>query len=948
MIKTAFHHLRRKALLLALALLTLQPSYAGNAYGLPETIQQGVLLHCFDWKYTDITANLVMIANAGFTAVQTSPAQSNYTGTTVWNTLYRPRDSQIGPNTLGTSAELAALCTEAHKLGLKVIVDVVANHTDGGELEWVADFWKNKDLYHTLGAVSNWQDRYQVTHGEIGMKDLKTEDSLVQSKFKEYIAALKAIGVDGCRFDAAKHIGLPSEGDNFWPSVIDPTMFNYGEILDNTGGNDATLLPEYLGYMSITDSPYSTNNVLGAAKNGQATSYGGGNYSFTYNTNKLVYWGESHDTYCNGNGVSAGTSQEVVDRAYAVAASHNRIPALYFSRPTSSSGSSAQAGVMGSTHFTGASVAEVNKFHNAMDGKADYYTANGSVASVTRKDGGALVVNFRGAGQVSIANGGGYVTPGTYTDRVSGNTFTITSSTITGTTNGTGIAVLYNDVVTTPTVTLSQNGGVFKGESLTLTATLAAATSGWVQVDGGQQVSFTDTTTFTIGAETAFGGEVVVNWGATDANGTTATGSVTFVKADPNAKVYVYYNNPNSWSNVSCYLYAGKTNNAWPGVAMTYDATLNINGKSGWWYLEVPATMVNGYAMFTNGQGSGTQQYPGSGQPGIAIDGSSLYVDGTTAGHTTVEPGGTVTPPDPDPSTTLTVYVKADAAPYLYAWTTGGVQLNGTWPGTKMTAQTTVNGVTYYYQSFTDSPVNIIFNNGSGAKTANIMGLTTDAYYSYNGTTGYEQLTVEDTVVIPDPVVEQVIRLSAPVGTYCSSYALDFSGVQGLQAFIASGYRIINGALTIVFTKVSWVPAGTGLFLTGTAGTSYTVPVASFDAGYMNFMVGHTQDATVNPTDGSYSNYVLVSNGTGYQFAPLSSARVIGAGKAYLQLPATVVSFMSAKALNYIFADTTTGISEVEQHRQTADDAYYTPSGIRTTNPGKGLYIRHGRKVVVR
>ena len=46
-----------------------------------------------------------------------------------------------------------------------------------------------------------------------------------------------------------------------------------------------------------------------------------------------------------------------------------------------------------------------------MDGKADYYTGNGSVASITRKDGGAIVVNFAGAGNVSIANGGGYATP---------------------------------------------------------------------------------------------------------------------------------------------------------------------------------------------------------------------------------------------------------------------------------------------------------------------------------------------------------------------------------------------------------------------------------------------------------------------------------------------------------------------------------------------------------
>ena len=77
-----------------------------------------------------------------------------------------------------------------------------------------------------------------MTHGRIGMWDLKTEDSRVQEKIKEYVAELKSCGVDGIRWDAAKHIGLPSEGDTFWQNVPDQTMYNYGEILDGTGGDD--------------------------------------------------------------------------------------------------------------------------------------------------------------------------------------------------------------------------------------------------------------------------------------------------------------------------------------------------------------------------------------------------------------------------------------------------------------------------------------------------------------------------------------------------------------------------------------------------------------------------------------------------------------------------------------------------------------------------------------
>ena len=417
-------------------------AYAG---GLPATIQEGVILHCFDWKLSDIQNHLQEIKNAGFVAVQTSPLQTNYQGQQTWYDLYRPYDTQIG-NYLGSSSDLTNLCTEAHRLGMKVIVDVVANHTDGSLGSWLGSFFQNSSHYHDFSLSANDDSRYNVTHGNIGMYDLRTEDADVEQKFKTYVQSLKSCGVDGIRWDAAKHIGLPSEGDNFWPSVIDTSMFNYGEILNTVGGNaDNTLLPEYMKYMSVTDAVYSTQNVLAAAKNGSVPS-GYANYAYKYNTNKIVYWGESHDTYCNDGDASKGVDQSVVDRAYALVASRNDVPSLYLSRPTGSvsqSSSSIKTGIVGSMHYTEPCVAVVNRFHNAMNGKNDYYTASGNVASITRKDGGAIVVNGQGAGWVSIANGGGYASPGTYTDSISGNTWTITSSTISGSTNSTGIAVLY-------------------------------------------------------------------------------------------------------------------------------------------------------------------------------------------------------------------------------------------------------------------------------------------------------------------------------------------------------------------------------------------------------------------------------------------------------------------------------------------------------------------------
>ena len=100
-------------------------------------IQGSAILHCFDWSYRSIRANLQAIKDAGYTAVQTSPVQppkdynSNWRDQNgQWWKLYQPIGIRIadGNSWLGNKSDLKALCTEADKYGIKVIVDIVANH----------------------------------------------------------------------------------------------------------------------------------------------------------------------------------------------------------------------------------------------------------------------------------------------------------------------------------------------------------------------------------------------------------------------------------------------------------------------------------------------------------------------------------------------------------------------------------------------------------------------------------------------------------------------------------------------------------------------------------------------------------------------------------------------------------------------------------------------------
>ena len=91
-----------------------------------------------------------------------------------------------------------------------------------------------------------------------------------------------------------------------------------------------------------------------------------------------------------------------------------------------------------------------------------------------------------------------------------------------------------------------------------------------------------------------------------------------------------------------------------------------------------------------------------------------------------------------------TVYVEATTAPYLYAWNGAGA-LNGDWPGTLMTQTATVGGKTWWTETFTvNGAINIIFNNGKSGdsnKTADITGVSGEGFFTYNGTSGYTDVT---------------------------------------------------------------------------------------------------------------------------------------------------------------------------------------------------------------
>lgn len=432
--------IKRNFLALMLAMSSAGMLVAAD-YGLPASIQEGNILHCFDWTMAEVKAELPAIAEAGFGAVQLSPLQRPDAGPgSPWHDLYRPYDIAFKSSRMGSADDLKALCEEAATYGIKIIVDVVANHVDktaGYHDTW----WDSNGRVRWNGGI-NYGDRNSITHNQLGdYGDINSEDAEVIARAKAYVQQLHDLGVKGIRWDAAKHIALPSENCGFWTAVTSVEgMYHYGEILDSPGP-DASIIKEYTTFMSVTDNKYSN----GAARENGGIPFGyGGDHTVNQGCpdTRMVYWAESHDTYANGEW-SQNVSQSVIDRAYASFACRNGATALYLARPNTTGFNNIKVG-KGSTAFTGKAVAEVNKFRNAMVGRPDWCEVGSNTFTVTRKGGGAVVV-CKTSGSVSVRNGGEYCPAGTYTDRVSGNKFTVTSSTISGTVGSTGIAVLYSD-----------------------------------------------------------------------------------------------------------------------------------------------------------------------------------------------------------------------------------------------------------------------------------------------------------------------------------------------------------------------------------------------------------------------------------------------------------------------------------------------------------------------
>lgn len=606
-----------------------------NQYELVDNVQDAAILHCWNWSYKTVEENMELIAQCGYSAIQTSPATQpkdyNYkgvVGTAVgtpgvggsgnWWKVYQPVTFSVcdnGQTWLGTKEELKSMCRTAEKYGIKVIVDVVANHMGNikgwqNSLEdvspqvgeyWNPDMMTDESFWHINDAQVWMSDgRYHFTQGTMGMPDLNTADKRVQTYIADYLVELIDCGVDGFRFDAAKHIETPDDdpafASDFWPTVLNRAkshyksttgedLYVYGEILNTVGDNFS--IDSYTKYMSVTDNS-AGNHLLEAFRNNNVNTL-----SMDYAPDVSVLWAESHDTYMNES--SRYASDKSIVRTWAMVANKDNAASLYFVRPYYSAeileddrdgamkGNLQQTltqATMGECEtYTWASkeVAAINHFNNRMADKPDQMGCENNIAYCARGN-GIVLASFNGSGDIQMSAHG--MADGTYTDEVSRNTFTVSNGVLRGKIDSEyGIAVVYKNVMTSPGTVYPvqlkcsvEDGTTFYGDSLEVTVGASYADNASYQTSTGESRTFTGETTIQIGKGLKKGESVTLTITGSNKKGT-VTESYTYYKDEYDLLNCIFFKNTKGWSNVTAYAWNDAVtpvvnNGGWPGEAM--------------------------------------------------------------------------------------------------------------------------------------------------------------------------------------------------------------------------------------------------------------------------------------------------------------------------------------------------------------------------------------------
>lgn len=609
-----------------------------------EKVEDGAILQAFCWDFNTIKESMADIAGAGFSAVQTSPINEclegedggmELFGAGKWYYHYQPTDFKIGNYQLGTRDEFKAMCDEADRYGVKVIVDVIANHTTptleavsedlieagGGSLEL---------LFHENGMedLNDYGNRLEcTTHKMGGLPDINTERPSFQEYFKTYINDCIACGADGFRYDTAKHIGLPDDPkeddgfeNNFWELATKKVdnaenLFIYGEVLQ--GNNDR--LADYIKEIGRTTSSTYGSKIRSGIMNCNIDTAVVSDYWLGDAEPNIVTWVESHDNYINDGTWYQLTNEQVILGWAIITARADGTP-LFFDRPYNCTMDNEwgmnRIGAQGDDMYKDKRVSAVNFFRTAMAGEEENLVnpnLDSTALAIERGKKGMVIVNTSGELKVDFETG---LADGTYIDAVDEKTeYKVSGGKITCETPvpENSVVVLYNDGYTNyaepASVGVAQDTEfVCDSDSATVKLTCENAEKATYSIDGGEEKTFENGEEITIKAKDD-SNVTTVELRAENAQGVKTYERVEFThrnlyKIEKGTKVF--FEKPDGWDDeLYAYVYNSddNENDMWPGEEMKREA----DGKYSYTF---DISWETPYIIFNDGDAADSLQYP--------------------------------------------------------------------------------------------------------------------------------------------------------------------------------------------------------------------------------------------------------------------------------------------------------------------------------------------------
>lgn len=158
--------------------------------------------------FAGVTAKLDYLQDLGVNTIWLTPIVKNIAGVTVtdegsedvpYNAAYHgywaSDFTKLNP-TMGTTEEFKTMISEAHKRGMRIMVDIVVNHAGYGTESTFADMLRDKSV--SEGDIKSWQS---------GLPDFATEKAEVRAKLVEWQTSwMRNYGVDYFRVDTVKHV----------------------------------------------------------------------------------------------------------------------------------------------------------------------------------------------------------------------------------------------------------------------------------------------------------------------------------------------------------------------------------------------------------------------------------------------------------------------------------------------------------------------------------------------------------------------------------------------------------------------------------------------------------------------------------------------------------------------------------------------------------------------